>query len=475
MLPEAVTQYLSDNRERHLAELFELLRFASVANTEPEACRQVADWLVDRLRKLGLEARAVATAGLPNVLASLDVGDDAPTLLIYGHYDVQPPDPLDLWDSLPFEPTIRDGAIWARGANDDKGQFYAHVMAIEALAQAGGGVPVNLRVLLEGEEEVGSPNMEPFLAKYADELSADAAVISDSQFFAPGLPSITYSLRGLAYVEVTFRGPAADIHSGLNGGAVTNPVNALARLVAGMHDSNGRVTLPGFYDDVLGLTDAEQAEWEALPFDEAEYAQSLGVDALGGGEAGLSVLHRRWARPTLDANGIVGGYTGLGSKTIIPAEASAKISMRLVANQDPVKIVEGFRQYVAANTPPGIRAEVKLNAGARPVMIAPQSPAMEAGKAAMAEAFGRDAAMIRCGASVPITELFQRLLALDAVLMGFGLPGDNLHSPNEHYGLEQFYRGAVASAAMMCNIRSAAAERSEPLTRSRVRFWRGKA
>ncbi len=452
MLPETVTEYLRVNRARHLAELFELLRFPSVANTEPEACRQVADWLVERLRKLGLEARAVPTPGRPNVLASLDVGDDVPTLLIYGHYDVQPPDPLERWDTRPFEPVVRDGAIYARGADDDKGQLYAHLMAIEALTRAGGGVPVNLRILLEGEEEIGSPNIEPFLAEHADELSADAAVISDSEFFAEGLPSITYSLRGLSYVEVTFRGPSVDIHSGLNGGAVTNPVNALARLVAGMHDSNGRVTLPGFYDDVLDLTDAERTQWEALPFDEAEYAQSLGVKALGGGESDFSVLERRWARPTLDANGIVGGYTGFGSKTIIPAEASAKISMRLVANQDPDKIVEGFRQYVADNTPPGIRAEVQLNAGARPVMVPPQSPAMEAGKAAMAEAFGNEAAMTRCGASVPITELFQRLLGLDVVLMGFGLPGDNLHSPNEHYRLEQFYGGAVASAAMMCNI-----------------------
>jgi len=452
MLPETVTEYLSANRQRHLAELFELLRFPSVANTEPEACCQVADWLVERLRKLGLQARAVPTQGQPNVLASLEVGDDVPTLLIYGHYDVQPPDPLELWDTEPFEPIVRDGAIFARGANDDKGQLYAHLMAIEALTQAGGGVPVNLRVLLEGEEEIGSPNIEPFLIEHAQELAADAAVISDSEFFAEGLPSITYALRGLSYVEVTFRGPSADIHSGLNGGAVTNPVNALARLVAGMHDSNGRVTLPGFYDDVLELTDAERTQWDALPFDEAGYAKSLGVEALGGGESGFSVLERRWARPTLDANGIVGGYTGLGSKTIIPAEASAKISMRLVANQDPDKIVEGFRQYVAENTPPGIRAAVQLNAGARPVMVPPQSSAIQAGKEAMAEAFGKEAAMIRCGASVPITELFQRLLGLDAVLMGFGLPGDNLHSPNEHYQLEQFYGGAVASAAMMCNI-----------------------
>jgi acetylornithine deacetylase/succinyl-diaminopimelate desuccinylase-like protein len=452
MLAQTVTQYLRDNRRRHLAELFELLRLPSVANTEPHACRLTAEWLVQRLRRCGLQARTVSTAGQPNVLASLHVGDDLPTLLIYGHYDVQPPDPLEQWQSPPFEPVVRDGAIWARGANDDKGQLYAHIMAVEAWQQAGGGVPVNLRVLIEGQEEVGSPDMEPFLADHAEELSADAAVISDSEFFAENLPSITCSLRGLAYVEVTFLGPSADIHSGLHGGAVTNPINALARLLAGMHDNAGRVTLPGFYDDVLPLTEAERKGWEALPFDPGEYARGLGVEALGGGEAGFSVLERRWARPTLDANGIVGGYTGAGSKTIIPAEASVKISMRLVPDQDPVRIVEGFRQHVAEHTPPGIRAEVKLNAGARPVMIRPESPAMEAGKAALAEAFGPAPALVRCGASVPITELFQRLLGLDAVLMGFGLPGDNLHSPNEHYNLEQFYRGAIASAAMMGNV-----------------------
>jgi len=453
MLPETVTQYLSANRQRHLAELFELLRIPSVANTEPQACRQAADWLVRRLGKCGLKARSVGSAGAPNVLASLHVGDEAPTLLVYGHYDVQPPEPLEKWQSPPFEPAVRDGAIWARGANDDKGQLYAHIMAVEAWRQAGGGVPVNLRVLFEGQEETGSPGMEEFLAAHAEELSADAAVISDSEFFAENLPSITYSLRGLAYVEVTFRGPSADIHSGLNGGAVANPINALARLLAGMHDNAGRITLPGFYDDVVPLTEAQREAWETLPFDPDGYARGLGVEALGGGEAGFSVLERRWARPTLDANGIVGGYTGVGSKTIIPAEASVKISMRLVPNQDPAKIVDGFRRHVAENTPPGIRADVKLNAGARPVMIHPRSPAMEAAKAALAEAFGKDPAMVRSGASVPITELFQRLLGLDAVLMGFGLPDDNLHGPNEHYKLEHFYRGAIASAAMMGNIR----------------------
>jgi acetylornithine deacetylase/succinyl-diaminopimelate desuccinylase-like protein len=455
MLPKSVVDYLEQHREAHLARLMELLRFASVANApgEPDQCRLCAEWLLERLEELGIPGEIHPTEGRPNVLASVRADEAAPTLLVYGHYDVQPPDPLDQWRTEPFEPVVRDGCLTARGASDDKGQLFAHLMAIEAWQRAGGGLPVNLKLFFEGEEEIGSPRLEPFLTAHADALSADAAVISDSEFFADGVPSITYALRGLAYVEVTLRGPAADVHSGLHGGAVTNPVNALAELVGRMHDADGRVTLDGFYDDVRVLSDEERTEWGKLPFDEAEYARSLGVDGLGAGERGYTVLERRWARPTLDCNGIVGGYTGQGSKTIIPAEASAKISMRLVADQDPAKVVASFRRFVEANTPPGLRADVRVNAEARPVVLSPDSPAMEAGRAALAEAFGRPPAMVRCGASVPVTELFQRLLGLDAVLMGFGLPDDNVHSPNERYRLDQFHRGAVACAALMHNLR----------------------
>ena len=454
MLPESVTQYLEAHREEHLAKLMELIRFRSIANSEPEQCRLCAEWLVDYLEELGLSAHLGETDGPPNVLAAFRVDDTAPMLLIYGHYDVQPPDPLDQWLTDPFEPVVRDGALFARGASDDKGQLFAHLAAIEAWQMAGGGLPVNVKMILEGEEEIGSPHMEAFLADHAEMLTADAAVISDSEFFAEGVPSITYSLRGLAYVEVTFRGPNADIHSGLHGGAVANPVNALARLVAAMHDENGRVAIDGFYDDVAELTDEERAAWRELPLDEAAYAASLGVAALGGGEAGYSALERRWGRPTLDCNGIVGGYTGPGAKTIIPAAASTKVSMRLVPQQDPEKIAAAFQRFVAEHTPAGVTAEVRVAAGAHPVMLGQDSPAMTAGRAAMAEAFGQEPTLIRCGASVPITELFQRLLGLDAVLLGFGLPADNLHSPNERFLLEQFHRGAVAAAALMSNLRA---------------------
>ena len=386
------------------------------------------------------------------MLASLHVSDDAPTLLFYGHYDVQPPDPMDQWDSDPFEPVVRDGNLWARGASDDKGQLFAHLMAIEAWANAGGGLPVNIKLLIEGEEEIGSPNLEPFVTANIERLSADAAVVSDSGFFAEGTPSITYSLRGLAYVELTLHGPRADIHSGLYGGAVTNPTNALAKMVAAMHDDAGKVTLPGFYDDVIELTDVERDEWAGLPFDESEYAASIGVSALGGGEKGLSVLERQWARPTLDCNGIVGGYIEAGAKTIIPAQATAKISMRLVPGQNPEKILASFDEFVAANTPNGVTAEVKPHATAKPLMLDRNSPAIQAGCAAMQEAFGGEVSLIRCGASVPVVELIQRILGVETAMLGFGLPSDNLHSPNEHFRLEQLYGGSIATAAFMGNL-----------------------
>lgn len=456
MLPNAVADYLERHRQQHLAALMDLLRFPSVANIrqEPSGCRRCAEWLAERLAGLGLTAEVVPVeGGHPNIIArGQSSHPGARTVLLYGHYDVQPPEPLEAWHSPPFEPEVRDGCIWARGASDDKGQLMAHLMALEAWQRAGGGLPVNVKLFLEGEEEIGSPRLEPFLRARAGDLRADFAVISDSEFFAPGLPSITYGLRGLAYVEVTLRGPSADVHSGVHGGAVANPVNALAALIAAMHGADGRVALPGFYDDVLPLSDRERAEWAGLPWDEAEYARSLGLDVLGGGEKGYSALERRWARPTLDCNGIVGGYTGPGSKTIIPAQASAKVSMRLVARQDPDRIVEGFRRFVAEHTPPGLTADVKVNAGARPVLLATQSPAMAAARAALGEAFGRAPAMIRCGASVPVTELFQRILGLDAVLMGFSLPDDNIHSPNERYRLDQFGRGGIACAAILHNL-----------------------
>ena len=455
MLNEAVSSYLRRHRQQHLQTLCDLLRMGSIANVtgDDDACARCAQWLADYLTGLGMTARVASAAkGKPNVVASLHVGDDKPTLLIYGHYDVQPPDPLDEWTSPPFEPTVRDGVLYARGASDDKGQLFAHLMAVEAWQEAGGGLPLNIKVFLEGEEEIGSPNVEAFLADHAEELSADALVVSDSAFFAPGLPSITTALRGLVYFELTVIGPNRDLHSGMYGGAVANPLNALTAMVAALGDAEGRVTVPGFYDDVRALTDAQREAWAALPFDAAQYAASLGVGALGGGERAYPPLERLWARPTLDCHGIVGGYAEAGSKTVLPARATAKLSCRLVADQNPDTIVAGLEQFVADHTPAGVTASLSVHAKARPVSVPADSPAMTAARDALAEAFGQSTALIACGASIPITELFQRVLGLDAVLMGFGLPDDNLHSPNEKFDLEQLYRGAEAAAAFMGNL-----------------------
>ncbi len=439
--------WLDDHRDAQLETLFELLRIPSVANVraEPHPCRTAAEWLAAHCGSLGLDARILETAGQPVVFAE-GGPDDAPTLLIYGHYDVQPAAPLDPWQTDPFEPVVRDGAIVARGANDDKGQLFTHLMALEACAAAG-GLPVRVKLLLEGEEEVGSPTLEPFVAEHAELLAADAAVISDSEFWSRAHPSLTYALRGLAYFELRLRALRADVHSGVNGGAAPNPIHALAGMIAAMHDADGRITLEGFYDDVRPLAEAERQAWASLNFDADAYARDLGAGALNAGERGYSVLERRWARPTLDCNGIVGGYTEPGSKTIIPAEASAKVSMRLVSDQDPDRVAESFRRFVEQHTPEGMVAAVDTHATARPVMLPTDSPAMRAGRRAVADAFDAEPVLIRCGASVPVTELFQRLLDIDAVLMGFGLPDDNIHSPNERFELNQLFRGARACAA----------------------------
>ncbi|MCY2926127.1 MAG: M20/M25/M40 family metallo-hydrolase, partial [Planctomycetota bacterium] len=378
------------------------------------------------------------------------VDPSQPTLLIYGHYDVQPPDPMNEWLSDPFEPVVRDGAIYARGAEDDKGQLAAHLACLRAYKAVTGTFPVNIKCFFEGMEEIGSPGLEAFFVEHAAELSADAAVISDSEFFDDGVPSITYALRGLVYAEITVTGPSADIHSGQHGGAVANPVNALARILAAAHDADGKIMLPGFYDDVIPPAAEELADWATLPLDESAYAAGLGVPGLEGGERNLPPLQRRWSRPTFDANGILGGYTAPGSKTIIPAKASAKISMRLVPNQRPEKIADSLRRFLAANTPPGVRASLEFHAGSRPVLLPTKSPAMTAAKDALAAVFGRKPVMIRCGASVPITELIQRILGLE-VLLGFRLPTDNIHSPNEHFPLPQFHRATLCLATFLSN------------------------
>ncbi len=324
--------------------------------------------------------------------------------------------------------------------------------AIEAWQRAGGGLPVRVKVFLEGEEEIGSPHLEPFVTAHRDLLKSDAILVCDSSFFAQGVPSLARSLRGLVYFEITVVGPSVDLHSGMHGGAVSNPANVLSRLLAGMIDDDGRITIPGFYDDVVEATAREKAEWATLPFEESAYARELGVPALAGGEKARGVLERLWVRPTLDVNGIVGGYTGVGAKTVIPARAGAKVSCRLVPNQVPAKIVAGMRRYLADRAPAGCRVELAVHTQARPVLLREDAPAMPETAAALEEAFGRRPVPVRFGASVPITELFQRLLGVDPVLLGFGVPEDNIHSPNESFALEQFHRGTVTCAALLQNV-----------------------
>jgi acetylornithine deacetylase/succinyl-diaminopimelate desuccinylase-like protein len=444
-----VKQYLDAHRDEHLETLCEFIRFASIANNDDDQCDRCVEWLLAYLDKLDLNTRTLDTGGKPIVYAESIPDPNKPTVLIYGHYDVQPADPLDLWDSDPFEPEVRDGDLFGRGTSDDKGQLFVHLMAIEAWRKTTGELPVNVKVFVEGEEEIGSPTLEACLEEHKDLLAADAAVISDSAFFGLGRPSLATGLRGLAYVQIDFEGPTRDLHSGVYGGVVTNPINALTQLVASMFDADGKVTIPGFYDDVVPLSDAERAAWDRLEFDEDVFGKDVGLDELGGGERGLPVLERRWARPTLDANGIIGGYTGPGAKTVIPSTASVKLSMRLVANQDPEKVVAGIRQFVADNTPAGIKATLSLFSTARPVLLDITTPGIIAADEALAEAFDARVDYIRYGASVPITELFKRILGLDSAMMGFGLPDDRLHSPNEKLTLDQFYRGAIASADFM--------------------------
>jgi acetylornithine deacetylase/succinyl-diaminopimelate desuccinylase-like protein len=454
MVPGAVREYLHSRRDELLSRLFELLRIPSVANdqSKPDQCRRAAKWLAAQMKSIGLKARVLPTEGKPAVVAEAKARKGAPTLLVYCHYDVQPAEPLSEWTSAPFEPVVRDGYVYARGASDDKGPLMAYLAAVEAWIRAGGGLPINVKFLVEGEEEIGSPNVETFLLEHGGRLAADAAVVPDVSFFAKDLPSITYGLRGLAYFEVAFVGAASDVHSGEHGGALANPVHALSKLIAAMHDDNGRVTIDGFYDDVLEVTEAERRAWRKLPFDEAAYAASLGVDCLSGGEKGIGVLERIWARPTVDCNGVVGGYTAAGSKTIIPSKASAKVSMRLVSRQDPQRIAAAFKRFVARHTPPGMRSFVAVHAAARPVLVPTDSAIVEAGRRALREAFGRDAALVRCGASVPVTECIQRILDIDPLMMGCYLPDDNHHAPNERYSLDMLWGTSLAAASLITNL-----------------------
>jgi acetylornithine deacetylase/succinyl-diaminopimelate desuccinylase-like protein len=440
-------------RDQSLDQLKEFLSIASVS-TKPEHapdCRRCAEWLVGKLKGMGLKADLHETPGHPVVLAKNEHKPGRPTVLVYGHYDVQPPEPLEQWKSPPFEPTVRqthDGhdAVFARGAVDDKGQTWAHVHAI-ANWQKHGGVPVNLTFLIEGEEEIGSKNLEPFIKTHAAELKCDVAVVSDTEQFARGVPAITYGLRGLVYMEVFLTAADHDLHSGLYGGAVPNPANVLTEILATLHNKEGRVTIDGFYADVLPLTDAERAEWKKLPFDEKQFFDELKIPG-GFGEPGYTTLERKAARPTCDINGLTSGYQGKGAKTIIPSTASAKVSMRLVPNQDPTKIAAAFEKHIRDRVPANVNVEFASYSNSPPVLVRTDGKAIQCAVRAVKQGFGKDPALIREGGSIPVVGTFKRVLGVDTLLVGFGLPDDRIHSPNEKFDLDCLFNGTRAAAAL---------------------------
>ncbi|MHB1170611.1 MAG: dipeptidase [Longimicrobiales bacterium] len=443
-------EYIDQNMERFREELFEFLRIPSVsARSEHRAdTRQAAEWLKAKLDELGMKASLHETPGHPILLAEYrDAGEDAPTVLVYGHYDVQPPEPLELWTTPPFEPDVRDGRIYARGSVDDKGQLYLHVKAVEAHLKTHGRLPVNLVLLFEGEEEVGSENLMPFVEQNAERLRCDAIVISDTTMIGAGIPTIGASLRGLAYFEINVQGPGQDLHSGSYGGTVINPATALARIIASFHDENWRVAIDGFYDDVLQAEDF-RAAMKDLPFDENTFLAETGAPKLAG-EGGQSTLERIWVRPTCEVNGLLSGYTGEGSKTVLPSKAMAKVSCRLVPDQDPKKIAEQFRAHVEKHTPDGVKVDIAYLHGGRPWRAKLEGRLVEAAAAALESAYGREVVYAGEGGSIPIVPEFERVLNAPALLMGFGLPGENAHAPDEWMSVENFEKGIVASAELL--------------------------
>ena len=417
------------------------LRAAHEIERHTRDCRRAAESVAAELKRIGLEnLRLIETEGHPLVYADWLRAAGKPTVLVYGHYDVQPPDPLDEWLSPPFEPTVRNGNIYARGAVDDKGQVWAQVKALESLL-AGGSLPLNVRVLFEGEEEVGGEGIARFVASKPAELAADFALVSDTEMFAPGLPTLCVGLRGMIYTELEVRGARSDLHSGMYGGAAPNPFIALAQILARLKDEDGHILIPGFYDDIIPPSPEELAAWRSLPFDEEQYRiAEVGSRELVG-EAGYSVLERTWARPTVDVHGMPGGFTGAGAKTVIPAKAVAKVSMRLVPGMTPAKAFQLYKGYVERIVPPGVDVEVRLIHSGDPCLIPVDNPYIKAATLALGEVWGRETVFIRSGGSIPIVGDFARHLGLPSVMMGFGLPDDNLHAPNEKFHLRNFELG----------------------------------
>lgn len=456
---DTVLQTIDATRSRSLDRLKSFLRIPSVS-TKPEHkpdMQRCVEFLADDLRACGLTTQVYATPGHPILIAKNAHQPDRPTVLMYGHYDVQPPEPLEQWISPPFDPTIRKDengfdAVYARGAVDDKGQVWCHVEAVRVWQQQqGGDLPVNLIMLIEGEEEIGSVNLEDFLRSHPAELKADVAVVSDTNQFARNVPAITYGLRGLVYAEVTLTGPSHDLHSGLYGGTLHNPANALCELLATLHTPDGMVNFEGFYDDVRPLTRTEREMWAKLPFSDEVHRKEMGVPALFG-ESGFTTLERKWARPTLDINGLTSGYQGPGAKTIIPAKATAKVSMRLVPDQNPAKIESAFRRALESRVPKTVKLDIHVHSGAHPSLLPIDNPATQLAAKAVKTGFGVEPVFMREGGTVPVGTLFKQILGIDTLFIGFGLSDDRVHSPNEKFDLDALHKGTRTAAALYAEL-----------------------
>lgn len=452
--------YLQSNRSRFENDLFDWLRIPSIGTdgAYDEQTRSAGIWLGDKFRGLGLETEVIETCGHPLIFAQSPPIENAPTILVYGHYDVQPPDPLELWETPPFEPTVRDGKVFARGATDDKGQMITHLFGVETMLKTRGELPVQVKFLIEGEEESGGKGLKAFLrgeydgdVSVREKLAADIAVISDCSQFAPGQPAITYGLRGMLYCQVDLTGPNRDLHSGSFGGTVHNPANVLAQLLASLIDSEGKIQIPGFYDAVAELASDEREQFAKLDFDEDDYRQDLGVAALAG-ETGYSTLERRWSRPTFDVHGLWSGYQGAGAKTVLPSKAGAKFSFRLVPDQDPELIKSALRQWLTERCPAGIKMDLNVSHGSPGFVLPLGSPFMTAASRAIEKGFGTAPVFVRSGGGIPVVNALSEMPGVDTLLLGWGQDDDNLHSPNEKFSLDDFHLGIRTSYLLLDEI-----------------------
>ena len=428
--------------EEHLEDLITYLKFPSISTDSAYSndVKDCAEWLRKKMIDKGLEAQIHETPGHPIVIGKNEHREGLPTIMIYGHYDVQPADPIDLWESPPFEPRIDDDKIYARGSTDNKGQNLAHLLGLGEIIDEEGELPVNVILLVEGEEEIGSPNLGPFLEKYRNELECDVIAVSDTGMIGPGIGTFTYGLRGIACMEVTLHGPSTDLHSGVFGGSIANPLTAIAKLISSLHDSDGKIKVPGFYDDVREIQEWERDAWAGLPVNEAETLELTGSSQLFG-EKGFTDAERRWARPTAEVNGIGGGYQGEGSKTVIPSQSFAKLSFRLVPDQDPENILKLVKEHLELHLTPGIRIECKFGHSGKTYLMDPKSAYGKAAQNALREAFGREPALIREGGSIPIVQTFKEVLGADTLLLGLALPDCQIHAPNENFLIQNFYDG----------------------------------